>query len=452
MPKIQAFRGLRYNLAQVGSLSEVIAPPYDVIDPPLHEKLLASSPYNIVRLELPVSQAESERLHSDQTQDDDQEQKSAYHRAASLFRQWIRDGVLQHEPDPAIYVYHQSFDHDGRTYTRRGFMSRILLERFGEGKIYPHEETHSSAKTDRLRLTRACQANMSQIFGLYPDPMNAIQNLLEARISNQAALETVDHLGVTHRVWPIVDQDLIGEVAAQLEDKPLFIADGHHRYETACNYRDELAGDGELPVGHPAHHVLGLVMSMDDPGLLVMPTHRLFAASADVPIDFSADDLSSKLAVCFECEPAGTGCDDADAVWQQICEIDDQGVIGLYTAKDDRWTLVSVTEETSKRMSQIAPEHSPQWRSLGVSILHRLIVDKLLGLEGHAKPTYVHEVAEVKSAISSDQRPPLAALVMPASVDDIRQISQNSERMPAKSTYFFPKLLSGLVINPLDCS
>ncbi len=452
MPKIQAFRGLRYNLAQVGSLSEVIAPPYDVIDQPLREQLLASSPHNIVRLELPISQAESDRLHAKETDASEQEEQSAYHRAASLFRQWIRDGVLQHEPDPAIYVYHQSFDYHGRTFTRRGFMSRILLERFGEGKIYPHEETHSSAKADRLNLTRACHANISQIFGLYPDPMNAAQNLLEARISNQAALETVDHLGVTHRVWPVVDQDLIGEVAAQLEDKPLFIADGHHRYETACNYRDELAEGGELQVGHPANHVLGLVMSMDDPGLLVMPTHRLFASSPSVPIDLSASDLVEKLSSVFECEPAGSGADDADAVWQQICEIDDQGVIGLYTAKDDRWTLASVTERTSEHMSQIAPEHSDHWRRLGVSILHRLIVDQLLSLQGHTKPTYVHEVGEVKAAIASDQKPSLAALVMPASVEDVRHISQNGERMPAKSTYFFPKLLSGLVINPLDCS
>ncbi len=293
MPKIAPFRGLRYNLAQVGSLSKVIAPPYDVVDSALQKQLYDNSPYNFIRLELTKQEP------------GDTDPNEVYQRAATLFRQWVRDGVLQYEPDPAIYVYHQVFDYDGRTYTRRGFMSRVRLVRFGEGNIYPHEQTHAKAKDDRLRLTRACQANLSQIFGLYPDPTNTIQNLLEARVAGTAALEAEDHLGVTHRLWPVTDHNLIGQVAALVEDAPMFVADGHHRYETACNYRDELAeaNGGSLPSDHPAHFVLSMVMSMDDPGLIVLPTHRLLHGIEKL----DSAELTRRLSTCFDCEPAGTG-------------------------------------------------------------------------------------------------------------------------------------------------
>ena len=440
MPKIQAFRGLRYNLAQVGSLSDVIAPPYDVVDGSLQQALYDKSPYNFIRLEL--TKADSP----------DADPGAIYQQAATLFRQWIRDGVLQHEPDPALYVYHQVFDYDGRTYTRRGFMTRVQLVRFGEGNIYPHEQTHAKAKDDRLRLTRACQANMSQIYGLYPDPANEAQNLLENHIAGTAGIEAEDHLGVTHRLWPVTDQNVIGQVANLVEDKPMFVADGHHRYETACNYRDELADEngGSLPEDHPANYVLTMVMSMDDPGLIVLPTHRLLHGVEEL----DSSELRSKLGEWFDCEDAGEGPEAAKSVWQQIEELDDQGAFGLYTTKDARWTLVTANSKTVEKMAEIAGSQSEDWRGLGVAMLHGLIIDELLGMKGHPKPKYVHLVDEVVDGLNGKleggHNYPLAALVMPATVEDIRNVSLHKERMPAKSTYFYPKLLSGLVVNPLD--
>lgn len=442
MPKISAFRGIRYNLARVGSLSDVIAPPYDVVDKQLQSQLYANSPYNFIRLELTRPEA------------GDTEPDAVYKRAATLFRQWVREGVFQAEPDPAIYVYHQIFDHAGRTYTRRGFMARVRLVRFGEGNIYPHEQTHAKAKDDRLRLTRACVANMSQIFGLYPDAFNEAQNILEAEIAGQAGLECVDHLGVKHRLWPVSNQAIIQKVASLVEGKAMFVADGHHRYETACNYRDELAAanGGTLAEDHPAHSVLSMCMSMDDPGLIVLPTHRLLYGASE----FDAAELKQRVGKCFDCEAMGTGPDKAGFVWKQIEELNDQGAFGLYTAKDNAWTLLTANAAAHDRMRVITASQSDDWRQLGVAMLHHLILEDLLGQRDLPKPTYVHLVEEVvaglEGRLEGNLTYPLAALVMPATVDDIRRVSLHNERMPAKSTYFYPKLLSGLVINPLDAN
>lgn len=453
MPKIKPFRGIRYNLAQVGSLSNVVAPPYDVVDGELQQRLYDNSPYNFIRLELAKTPEKTVAASPGTDRaDGDQDPNTVYTDVASLFRQWVRDGVLQIEPDAAVYVYHQVFDYEGRTYTRRGFMARVQLVRFGEGNIYPHEQTHAKAKDDRLRLTRACKANMSQIFGLYPDADNAAQNLLEDAVAGTAGLEAVDHLGVTHRLWPVTDQALIGRVAALVEDKPMFVADGHHRYETACNYRDELAAEagGSLPIDHPAQSVLTMVMSMDDPGLIVLPTHRLLHGVESL----DSNQLVERLQVAFDCEPAGQGPEAAKAVWKQIEELGDQGAFGLYTSKDQQWTLVTANEKTADKMLEIAGGQSEDWRGLGVAMLHGLIIENLLGMGGHPKPTYVHLIDEVidglHGRLEGKLEYPLAALVMPATVEDIRRVSLHNERMPAKSTYFYPKLLSGLVVNPLD--
>jgi uncharacterized protein (DUF1015 family) len=441
MPQIQAFRGLRYNLAQVGSLSNVVAPPYDVVDAQLQQHLYDLSPYNFIRLELTKAEA-------------GQDPSSIYEQAGSLFREWIRQNVLVREPDPAIYVYHQIFDYAGKTYTRRGFMARVKLVRFGEGNIYPHEQTHAKAKDDRLKLTRACQANMSQIFGLYPDADNEAQLLLENYVASRPAIEAEDHLGVLHRLWAVTDMNVISKVASLVEAKPMFVADGHHRYETACNYRDELAAaaGGKLPEDHPAQFVLSMLMSMDDPGLIVLPTHRLFHGVAE----FNSSELASRLAPAFDCEIVATGPAAAHQVWKQIEELKDQGAFGLYTAQDDTWTLVMANSNTAGQMESVCPDQSRDWQSLGVAMLHGLIIDKLLGLAGHPKPTYVHLVDEVVDGLhgrlEGNLHYPLAALVMPASVDDVRRISLHNERMPAKSTYFYPKLLSGMVVHPLDKS
>jgi uncharacterized protein (DUF1015 family) len=453
MPDICAFRGIRFDLARVGSLSDVIAPPYDVIDVELQRQLYDKHPHNCVRLIL------------GQDEPGDDEANNRYSRAARILRNWRREGILFTDSNPAIYVYHQQFTEAGQEYTRRGFMCRVRLEPFGEGSIHPHEETHGGPKADRLKLWKACRMNCSQIFGLYPDAENVAQQLLDQTILGQTPLEATDHLGVLHRIWPVTNVAVISEATAAMGGKPVYIADGHHRYETACTYRDELADDlarqgKTLDHEHPANFVLMMCVSMSDPGMIVLPTHRLFRGLPKL----TAAQLRERLGDAFQTEPAGKGHRRAPELWEEIETEDRQSTLALYTAEDECWTLARLSDAGRAKMAQVAADRCADWRGLGVSLLHRLVVETLLDAPNLPAPKYVRSIEEVieglehGDAVGRDQtgqqssggRFELAALVMPATIEHIRTISNAGQRMPAKSTYFYPKLLSGLVFNPLE--
>lgn len=433
MPEIQAFRGIRYDMGHVGSLSDVIAPPYDVIDPELQEELYKKHPCNVVRLIL------------NRIEREDDEANNRYTRAAGFFKNWREEGVLFEEAEPAVYVYHQEFEALGQTFVRKGFMARIRLERFGEGKIFPHEQTMSKPKADRMMLTAVCKANLSQVFGLYPDETCEVQGALDAAIADKTPLVAIDHLGVTHRIWPVTDVSVIATVTGMMGPKPIFIADGHHRYETACDYRDQVYDSGFLSPDHPANCVMMHCVAMDDPGLAVLPTHRLLPGVAEM----DAVELAEKLGNLFSVRGAGEGAKVASEVWEDVETTDRQDTMALFTKQDGRWTILQLSEAGRAKMDEIAVDRDPVWRQLGVSILHRLVIETLVAPGMTIQPKYVHLVEEVVEGIESGEYP-IAALVMPATVDHIRQISMAGERMPAKSTYFYPKLLSGLVINPLE--
>ena len=433
MAEIQAFRGIRYDLGHVGSLGDVIAPPYDVISPELQNELYEKHPCNVVRLIL------------NRQEPGDSEDNNRYTRARKFLKNWLSEGVLFTEADPAIYVYHQEFDAAGRHYVRRGFMARLRVSPFGQGEVFPHEETHSAAKADRLMLFTTCKANLSQVFGLYPDAECKAQNLLEEAIVGLTPVEATDHLGVVHRMWTVTDPEVIAAVAGVMGSKPIFIADGHHRYETACNYQKHIQDQGGMTPDHPANFVMMMFVAMDDPGLAVLPTHRLFTG---VP-ELDADELAARLGDCFTCRVVGEDPELAMSLWEELETADDQGTLGLFTCKDNRWTLATLTDVGRAKLAEVAADHNEEWRGLGVAILHRLVLENLLGCTDLPKPNYVHLVDEVVEGLKTGDYP-LAALVMPATVEHIRQISLRGERMPAKSTYFYPKLLSGLVINPLE--
>lgn len=433
MPEIQPFRGIRYRTEHIGELTQVVCPPYDIIDAKYQDVLYKRHPANVIRLEL------------NREEPGDDETSNRYTRAAAFLRNWLTEGVLAQDPTPAVYVYHQEFTYNGVTYLRKGFMGRVRLERFGEGKIYPHEITLSGPKADRLNLTRACKTNISQIFGIYPDESNQAQALLESSIQGVTPAVCKDDLGVIHRVFVVSDPAVIAKVQAVMHDKPMYVADGHHRYETACNYRDEVRGSGALDADNPVNFVLTMLIGMNDPGLIVLPTHRLFRG---VP-QLDSGELIKRLGNCFTCNIAGEGADMADTIWKGMEQGADQGTIALYCAKDERWVVAKLTPAGAARMKEAAPDATDTWRSLGVALLHKLVVETLLEVKDLPRPEYVHLVSEVVEGMEGGEGYPLAALVMPATIEHIRKISEEGGRMPAKSTYFFPKLLSGLVFNPL---
>lgn len=428
MAEIEPFRALRFDITEVGDLSDVVCPPYDVIDPEFQMRLHERSPHNIVRLEFGLDVA------GDIPGDD------KYSRAAATLADWIKSGVLTPEPQGSLYLYEQEYEVEGQTFRRRGFFARVRLEPFGAGKIYPHEQTLSGPKADRLNLFTATRSNLSPIFGLYPDESNAVLAALEAGVKDRTPITAVDHLGVISRLWPVMDEATLTNVRGLIADKAVFIADGHHRYETGLNYRNALESEGKLKgTEDPANFCLMALVSMSDPGLLILPTHRLISGFG--PID--SETLASKLADQFEIRSFGTGDDAARAAWDYIESSGDQSRLGFGTSADDKWFVASLKDDS--RMDELCPDHSAEWRGLGVSILRELVLKDSLKAEGTSKIKYVHLLSEVLEDKSWD----IAALVPAATMEHVRSIASGGETMPPKSTYFYPKILTGLVVNPL---
>ena len=337
MADIQGFRGLRFDLGKVGSLSEVVAPPYDVIDGEYQNKLYETNDYNIVRLILNRG-------------DDLMEGQTIYDRAAEHLKAWRRDGILKTENVGAVYVYHQTFSYEGTEYTRRGFMARVRIEPFGEGKIYPHEQTHSKAKEDRFKLMTACQCNLSQIFGIYPDEENEAQEILEAAIEDRTPITATDSLGVRHDLWLVTDVDAIAAAAKVMGPKPIYVADGHHRYETATNIQRTTRESQDLPPDHPVDYVMMMCVSMQDPGMAVLPTHRLFRGISPI----TSDDFQSKVGIAFDCEVIGKGPALARDAWDMVAVEDQQSTMGFYCRADDTWVLARLNEGGAKLMAEMA--------------------------------------------------------------------------------------------------
>lgn len=433
MVEVCPFRGWRYDVSQVGDLSDVVTPPYDVIDRKQQEGLFKKHPCNFIRLEL------------NREEPGDASPESRYERAAGFWKHWRLDGILRQEQEDALYVYSQEFEWEGHTYVRSGFLGRVRLEEFGTGNIFPHEQTMSGPKADRLKLIRATNANLSPIFGLYPDETAGVQQVLDDACLTLTPSVATDHLGVIHRTWVVTDHNLINQVKAGLRDKPVFIADGHHRYETALNYRRELQANGKLTSDTAApNFVLMMCVGMQDPGLQILPTHRLVSGLPAI----TADQLQSCLAAHCEIQRIGTGDTAALETWEMMEMDGGQNLFGFGTASDNAWLLARLTDASP--MTRLASEHSAAWQSLGVSQLHKLLLDELIfkSFAGDPQLEYVHRLDETTAALNAKTHQ-LGCLVAPATIEHVREIAAARETMPPKSTYFYPKLLSGLVVHSL---
>jgi uncharacterized protein (DUF1015 family) len=415
--EVLPLQALHYDLDKVGSLADVTAPPYDVIDDEQREELVSRSPHNVVELDLP----------RDPGGDD------AYEHSAALLAEWSDEGILTRDTEPQIWALEQDYTApDGTRLTRRGFLARVKLAPYGEG-IRPHERTQPGPKEDRLRLTRATRHNLSPIFALHPG--NAWQHL-EPALGEEPWGEVTDGDGTTHRVWRVGDPAVHEAVAAELEPGELLIADGHHRYETSLAYQREVGEGGD------ADYVLMALVSLEDPGLTVFPTHRVLSGLADDPAKQEA--LGSGLKEIFEIGEVPTD------------EFDPGGAegIGVFGYMDSHFKRTfRLRLRDTARLDEAIAGRSDSYRTLDAAILEELVLKDIVGMTTEdiaAKRGigYTPHIGEVfKKLASGDYQ---AGFVLRATpVNQVRAVAAAGETMPPKSTYFFPKLLTGIAFNPL---
>ena len=436
MARIRPFRALRYNTKNPLGIAMVTAPPFDCISPELRQDLYRLHPHNVVRL----------ILGRDEPGDNDSVNK--YTRAADLMAKWQRTGILKRDPEPALYFYQQEFEAEGEPYLREGVLARVGIEEFGTGKVFPHEETMDGPRDDRMKMIRATRANLSAIFAVYPDPKNVVPELFHEVVHCQPLVQTVDADGVVHRLFSSSDTGLAEHVAAAMADKPIFIADGHHRYETAQAYRRTLSEKGvQVDHDHPADSALMLCVSMHHPGLAVLPVHRILHG-LDVLVTERLREVSERHFVWTEF----TGAEATSPRLAEHLADAPQHSFGLWARDTSKAFLLTLKDP--KVMDELAADKSKAWRKLDVAILERVLLRKDLpetveGAEETLRLTYVHLAQQAFDAVHEDGAD--AAVVMrPLPVRSLEDVATAGERMPAKSTYFYPKALSGLVINPLD--
>jgi uncharacterized protein (DUF1015 family) len=430
MAEVQPLSALRYDTAVVGSLSDVTAPPYDVISPSEREELIARSPYNIVAVDIPQMSADG-RLGPSAVSD---AAIDPYAAAGELFAQWRAQGAIVQDAEPALWAHTQEYTGpDGIARTRRGFFCRARIEDYGAGAVRPHERTHPGPKEDRLRLMRATKADLSPIFALHSDPGHDAWEALAPEAGEPPTGEVTDGEGTVHRIWRIGETERIEAVQDALSDAELLIADGHHRYETARTYAEEIGGEG-------AHrYVLVCLVALEDPGLSIFPTHRLLGG-----LDQSAQEaLSEEIERDFEVE---------EVAIEQLAPPPGEGPLQLGFI-DARMRPVRLTLRDQEIADRALSGRSDAYRQLDTAILEALILNGALGFSAHQIEEldglwYARDAAEAISLVRSG-RHDAAFLMRPTPVAQVRAIAAAGENMPPKSTYFFPKMLTGLLFNPL---
>lgn len=440
MVEFAPFRGVHYNRERVGDLSAVTAPPYDIIRPELKEELHRRSPYNVVRL----------ILGKDRPEDDPGRNK--YLRAAEQYRQWLSEQVLVREPAPRFYLYHIDFDLKTpagvRRLTRRGLVGRLRLSPYSERAVLPHERTLAAAKEDRFRLLAATRVSFSPVFALFTDPEAELFRRLEPETKSSPAWECREPTGVSHRMWPLADPAQLEAVAAFLRPRRLFLADGHHRYETGLRYWEEIRQTRpEQAAG--AEWTLAYLTAAEDPGLVIFPYHRLLHRLAPEKLA----GMIGRLRQEFEVIPAPSSPlppgPARQAFVQALIEhgCSSRSAFGLVLAGGEAFWLLTRPEVLRARRAGIASR-------LDVSLLEEHVLEEVLAIDHRAlveekNVAYETDYDQVLDAVG---QPPYQAafLLNPTPVREVLAVAEAGEILPEKSTYFFPKPVSGLVFNPLD--
>jgi uncharacterized protein (DUF1015 family) len=412
MAEVVPFRGVLFNIPKVSNSrgEDLLAPPYDIITPEYREELYNRSPYNIVRIDFGRENS------------GDNAQENKYTRARTYLDTWLGEEALVASSTPCFYAYEITYTVQNTQLTLKGFLGLVKLEALGKGSIHPHEYTHSKPKKDRLDLMRHCQANISPIFSLYHSPERKASRLLGAVHTEEPCIRAADADGSLHRLWQVEDRETIDAITAELQGKAVFIADGHHRYETALEYQKEMRKkEGPSGSPRPYDYVLMFLANMADEGLTILPTHRLVK---DMPAD-ALDILSSD----FDIEEKKISDDIAPAIAGK------RDVYGLYTG-GDTWYRLSYRGEGIHGVA-------PALQDLDVTVLHDLIFKQLLDIETVYYEMDVQKCLEMVRA----EKFRAAFFLNPTGVYDVERVALASLRMPPKSTYFYPKLMTGMVLN-----
>ena len=412
MAEVKPLRALHYNPAAISSLADVTAPPYDVIDDKQRAELLRRSPLNVVEVDLPVAPGGGD----------------PYEHAAETLEAWTLDGVLMADREPAIWALTQEYStRDGERRTRHGFLVRVRVTEYGPGLVRPHERTQPGPREDRLRLTRATRHNLSPIFSLHP---GTVWDEIEPHLTEEPWGEVTDDDGTVHRVWRIADPSVHETVTGALADAELLIADGHHRYETARIYADEIGGEG------PHRYTLMCLVSLDDPGLTIFGTHRMLAG-------VDRDRLESGIREHFEVEEVSA--DEVDPAGE-----DGDGVFGFL----DGQRHLRLRLRDPGPIDAARADRSEAYRRLDAVILEELVLKGTLGMsdadiEGKRGLGYAKSLDEARRLVSEGEYD-CGFILRPTPVDRVREVAAAGETMPPKSTFFFPKLLTGIAFNPLS--
>jgi len=434
MADILPFRALRYDLEQVNA-AQVVTQPYDKITPAMQERYYAASPYNLVRIIL------------GRRDDADNAANNVYTRAATFSRDWRVKGILRQDSQPSLYAYSQSFTApSGDGFERRGFIALGRVEDYSAKVVFRHEQTLAKPKADRLDLLRATRVHYEQLFLLYEDS-GEIDSALAPALQASPTIDVADEYGVAHRVWQISDPGLIARVRDKMHDKKLVIADGHHRYETALNYRNECragARDGLNPSA-PYEYVMMTFINMNDPGLLILPTHRVVHSLES----FSGDDFANSACALFTLEEVDPALDGARAA-ALLGERDRDGTALLAVTANRAFLLQAPKPATGQLLAGL----SARQQSLDVVLLHKCVLEGVLKLSEESirnqqNLSYVREASEALEQVRKGAAN-IAFLMNPCRVQQVRDVALAGEVMPQKSTDFYPKLLSGLAAYALD--
>jgi uncharacterized protein (DUF1015 family) len=432
MARVRPFAAYRYVRPE-RDISAVTAPPYDVISPEQRERLLAADESNVVALELPEGPLDPTVEHN------------RYENGAATWDDWRARGVIAQDAEPAIYVLEQRFEHAGHPVRRRAFVAEVGLEPFDAGIVLPHERTLPKALGDRFELIKATGANLSQVFGLFDDASGVTDELFDRATAAEPVSTAVDADGVQSILWAVTDPDFSAGVGRALADKQIFIADGHHRYTTALGYRDfrreQAAAAGESSPDPAYDFVMMALVNMEDPELLVMPTHR----AADARGVFDSDAFWNALAENFTIE------DVAPAQLSVALDGSHRPVFLVKVRGEETPRLVRVRDDVDLDAA-ITAARSSAWKHLDVAVLQELVLEPLLDIHPDRPETLdrLSFIKDAQAALDATAHHDVVFILRPTSMAQLRQVAVAGETMPQKSTYFFPKLLSGLVLRSAE--